>query len=274
MQVLDSKPSVVARNLEKTFFLNSRGSEVGFTKGRRSIKVEALKPASFVVSAGESIGVIGKNGSGKSTLLALIAGHLRPTGGDIKVSARPSLLTVGAAQQQQLSGRDNVRLGLLSRGLSISETRELEAEVAEWADIGEAIDRPVETLSSGQRARLNFAIATAVRAEILLVDEALSTGDAAFAFKAKKRMLDMLDSSGTVFVVSHAPGTIERYCNRCLWMHDGALIADGPAKTVTYHYRNWTKLTAHPEKEHALRYVNSVRQEYTRPEIEFKSQLD
>lgn len=274
MPALDETlPVIVARDVEKHFTLNRRGSEIGLQRKRHSTKVAALNSVSFAVSAGESVGVIGRNGSGKSTLLSLIAGHLKPSSGEIRVRYQPTLLTVNTAQMSQLSGRDNIKLGLLAKGLAPQVVEKKLPEVEEWADIGNAIARPLGSYSSGQRARLNFAIATAVEADILLVDEALSTGDAAFSFKAKQRMRRLLENSGVVFIVSHAPGTIEQHCNRCLWLHEGDLIADGPTKTVTYHYKNWVKLCAHPDKTHAAKYIESVRESYEKPIIRFASEL-
>lgn len=256
------RPTVVAHNLSKNYRLNSQGSDKLLIQ-RRARTVEAVKPLSFVAYAGESIGVLGKNGSGKSTLLRLIAGTERPTTGRVLVSAQPTLLGVSAALQQNLSGRQNIRLGLLAMGLTPEEVEGLEREIIEWADLTDAIDRPMKTFSSGMNARLKFAIATAVTAEILLVDEALSTGDSTFAAKAQRRMDEFLDASGTVFLVSHAASTIEKNCDRAIWLHQGDLITDGKPNWVVKLYRRWSRAVAAGKEEEAAAILDYTKRKYS-----------
>lgn len=239
-----NKPTVMVRDLSKTYLIGKNGSERSIFQRRNRIKVEALKNINFVAYTGESIGVLGRNGSGKTTLLNLIAGNETPTTGEILVSAPPTYLGVSAALQNHLSGAANVRLGLLAMQLSREEVLAKEKQVLEWAELEEAADRPLRTYSSGMRARLTFAISTAVKREILLVDEALSTGDSTFNAKATKRMNEFLRESGTIFIVSHAPGSIERYCKRAIWLHRGEIIADGRTRVVTKYYRLWAEREA------------------------------
>ncbi|MGP5161787.1 ABC transporter ATP-binding protein [Corynebacterium casei] len=233
--------TVATRRLSKTFFVPSSKSSSILGLNKNGSRVDAVKPTTFLARSGECIGILGRNGSGKSTLLRLIAGSEKPTSGLVQVSEQPTLLGVSAALQGHLSGKANVRLGLLAMGLSKTEVSSLEDEVLRWAELDDASSRPMKTYSSGMRARLKFAIATAVKREILLVDEALSTGDATFAEKAGDRMESFLNDSGTVFIVSHAAGTIERYCNRVLWMHQGEIIADGDTTPITKFYKAWTR---------------------------------
>lgn len=235
------KPTVVVRNVTKTFYLGNKGDSRSLLQRRNRIKVEAVKEANFVTYAGECIGILGRNGSGKSTLLSMIAGNESPTTGSILVSSTPTLLGVSAALQNHLSGRDNIRLGLLAMGLQKDEVNRLQDQVLEWSELGEAGNRPLKTYSAGMKSRLKFGIATAVRREILLVDEALSTGDATFNAKAKKRMDEFLTEAGTVFIVSHAAGTIEKYCSRAIWIHDGEIIADSTPSRVCRQYKLWSK---------------------------------
>ncbi|WP_169466608.1 ABC transporter ATP-binding protein [Corynebacterium maris] len=258
---------MVARSLGKTFSLTPEGEEVGFTPRRKRIVVEALKPVSFAVSAGESIGIIGQNGSGKSTLLSLIAGSESQSTGSILVSSQPTLLSVSAALQQHLTGLQNVRLGLLAKGLSLSEAKNIELEVAQWADIGDAIHRPMKTYSSGMGARLRFAIATAVPPKVLLVDEALATGDAAFNARARSRMNSFLDNAATVFLASHSINEVRNQCKRVLWLHEGELIADGPTDQVTRFYRKWTTLSSEGDRKTAAQMIRRMKRDFVPKQI-------
>lgn len=226
---------------------------------RRTSVVEALKGVSFTVHEGEHLGILGANGSGKSTLLRVIAGLQTPHSGQVSATATPVLLGVQAALVNQLSGRRNVTLGLLALGLSPEKTVELMPEVVELAGIGTAIDRPMSTYSSGMSARLTFAIAATSQPEILLIDEALGTGDAAFAKRSEETVEKIREGAGTIFLVSHAAQTIETMCTRAIWLHEGELIADGDAKTVARTYRWWAWKVASKEFEIADRVLSQAR---------------
>lgn len=206
---------------------------------RPRMTVNALHDISFVAHAGEAIGIVGTNGSGKSTLLRLIAGLDVPTTGEVRATSQPVLLGVGAALVQDLSGEDNARLGLLAMGFTPGQVEQRLPMVLEIAGIGDAIRRPLKTYSSGMNSRLSFAIAAASEPEILLLDEVLSTGDAASVQRAKKRMSEVRARAGTVFLVSHAAQAIEETCTRALWINDGVLIQDGPAVEIARAYRWW-----------------------------------
>lgn len=266
------EPTIVARGLAKTFYLTKSGDERGLTPKRRRTAVEALKPMSLVTYTGESVGIIGRNGSGKSTLLSLIAGNENPTAGKIFVSSHPTLLSVGAALQPHLNAIDNVRLGLLAKGAAPSLVEEIERRVADWADIGEAVDRPLKTYSSGMTARLKFAIATAIRPEILLVDEALATGDSAFNEKAQERMNSFLEKDGTVLIVSHSAGAIKNHCTRAIWIHEGEVIADGPTDEVTYLYSGWSRYVSDRDRISAGKMIRRAQNSYNPTEILFDSE--
>lgn len=261
MRLLNS-PTVLVRNVHKTYYTTKNGSERSIFRRHNRLRVDALRDINFVAYKGESIGVLGRNGSGKTTFLNLIAGNEAPTAGEIMVSSRPTYLGVSAALQNQLSGATNVRLGLLAMGIPRDEVEVMQREVLEWAELAESGERPLKTYSSGMRARLKFAISTAVRREILLVDEALSTGDSTFSAKATKRMNSFLRESGTVFIVSHAPGSIERYCKRAIWLHKGELIADGPTRAVTKYYRLWTERETKGNSEGAEIVVQNMRKRF------------
>lgn len=199
--------------------------------------VRALKGVSLVAHEGEAIGLVGLNGSGKSTLLRIVAGLEPPTQGGVLASSSPVLLGVSAAMVPNLSGRENVRLGCLAMGMTPAQTAEAMPDILDLSGIGSAIHRPMSTYSSGMGARLRFAIAAASRPEILLIDEALATGDAAFRARSEERMNQLRANAGCVFLVSHAAQTVEETCTRAVWLHSGRVVLDGPARAVARRYR-------------------------------------
>ncbi|QGU08482.1 Teichoic acids export ATP-binding protein TagH [Corynebacterium occultum] len=205
-------------------------------------------------------------------MLRLIAGGESPTSGDIRVSSQPTLLGVAAALQPKLTGARNIRLGLLAMGLTPDDVEDKFDEICEFADIGEAIDRPMNTYSSGMGSRLKFAISTSLSPEILLVDEALSTGDASFTDRAKERMDGFLSNSGTVFMVSHAADTIQKSCNRAIWLHEGRIIADGAAESVTKSYRVWGNRAATGKHEEAAEIIRKIEGYYKPPIIKLENE--
>lgn len=207
-----------------------------YQKGTGRSVVHALKGLSFDVHKGESVGVIGSNGSGKSTLLTALAGLLPPTSGDILVSAEPKLLGVGATLIPVASGWRNIRIGCLALGMSRDELDERIEEIGRFTDLGEALNRPLRTYSSGMKARLHFAIATSQRPEILLIDEALAVGDKKFKRKSTQRIQGMLEQAGTLLLVSHSLTSISKQCERALWIEKGVLRADGPVDEVIEAY--------------------------------------
>ena len=264
---MSSKPTVVARNVSKVYRLNKDGYERGWSLPRNRKEVVALQEMSLVAYSGEAIGVIGRNGSGKSTLLSLISGNEAPTSGEILVSSQPTLLSVSAALQAHLTGRQNVRLGLLAKGLDPEEVDAMVDEVAEWADIGDAIDRPIRTYSSGMGSRLRFAISTAVRPDILLVDEALATGDAMFTKRAEARMNDFLDDASTVFLVSHSATSIRRHTSRAIWLHEGEMMMEGETPVVLKKYDAWSKAVLEGDRILAGKLIRRARNDFESPRI-------
>ncbi|OFP88304.1 ABC transporter ATP-binding protein [Corynebacterium sp. HMSC059E07] len=262
--------SVAVRNVSKNYVISRDGSELHLNWPKRKLTtVRAVKPLSFVAQQGESIGILGQNGSGKSTLLSMIAGNESPTTGEILVSNQPSLLSVSAALQPHLSGVQNVRLGLLAKGLTPEEAEELVMPVATWASIGDAIHRPLSTYSSGMAARLKFAISTAIRPKILLVDEALATGDSTFNRRAQERMDQFLEEAATVFIVSHSAGTIRQHCSRALWLHDGNLVTDLPAKMAVKWYERWSRAKAQGKEKEANDVIDMLMRFYEPTKIVF-----
>jgi teichoic acid transport system ATP-binding protein len=203
---------------------------------RRYREVHAVNDISFEAHAGEVIGVIGPNGSGKSTLMRAISGLLPVNEGAVYASATPMLLGVGAVLNKSLSGRRNIMIGGLALGLTKEQVLEREKEIIEFADIGEAIDLPMKTYSSGMSARLQFSISAAVRPEILIIDEALSVGDRDFRKRSRQRIEELRESAGTVFLVSHSMQSIRKSCSRVLWLERGELRMEGPPDEVIPEY--------------------------------------
>ena len=267
MQPLDNV-TIAAINVSKQYSLTTSSRISPF--GRKGT-LQALQEMSLVTYSGESVGILGKNGSGKSTLLNIIAGNERPTSGTVLVSEAPTLLGVSAALQPHLTGIANVRLGLLAMGLHPTTVAELQDNVLNWAELSDAKNRPLRTYSSGMQARLKFAIATSVKIKILLVDEALSTGDATFAEKAQARMDSFMRDSGTVVVVSHTPGAIEEHCTRAIWIHEGELIADYPTARTVKYYKAWTRYAAKGNERAANRIINQMKDEFVPKGVVFDS---
>lgn len=196
----------------------------------------ALKDIALTVRRGETIGLIGRNGSGKSTFLQLLCGTLTPTTGRIAVHGRvAALLELGAGFNPEFTGRENVYLAASVLGLTNEQIHERYAAIAEFADIGDFIEQPVKLYSSGMYARLAFAVVAHVDADILIVDEILAVGDAAFTQKCI-RFIHRFKEHGTLFFVSHDTGQVMNLCNRALWLDRGTLRASGPAKTICYEY--------------------------------------
>ncbi len=197
----------------------------------------ALRHASFTLRRGESLAVIGPNGAGKSTLLQVLAGIILPSEGTVDVRGHvSSLLTLGAGFDVELSGRDNILLAGAFLGLDDGLVRRIAPSIIAYADIGQFIDAPIKTYSSGMRARLGFAIATAVDPDILLLDEVLATGDAEFRVKSKARVIELVHAAKGIVLVTHDMGWVTEYCNRAILLEKGEVIIEGdPEEVVRVH---------------------------------------
>lgn len=207
-------------------------------------EVHAVRGVSFAAREGEAIGLVGTNGSGKSTLLQAIAGLLPPSRGHVYTSGRPSLLGVNAALLSDLSGERNVMLGCLAMGMTRAQARQATPGIIEFSGINERGDfgsLPMRTYSSGMAARLRFAIASAKSHEVLLIDEALATGDATFRARSEDRVRELRAKAGTVFLVSHQINAIRDTCDRTIWLEGGTIRADGPTPDVVAEYEAFTK---------------------------------
>ncbi len=206
----------------------------------------ALRGVSFQLVRGESLAVIGPNGAGKSTLLQVLAGIMRPTEGRVDVQGRISgLLGLGAAFDSELSGIENILLGGAFLGVEDAKIRELMPSIVEFADLGQFIDAPIKTYSSGMRARLGFALATSIDPDILLLDEVLATGDAVFREKSRERVIELVRSAKAVVLVTHDMDWVREYCNRAILLEKGRLVLEGePSEVVETHLRHAAEAAA------------------------------
>jgi len=197
----------------------------------------ALRGVSFQVRQGESLGVVGPNGAGKSTLLQVLAGIITPSEGEVSVDGHvSSLLTLGVGFDQDLSGTDNIRLAGAFMGLDHRLVEDKLEAIVDYADLGDFIDAPIKTYSSGMRARLGFAIATSVEPDILLLDEVLATGDAAFREKSKERVGELVREAKAIVLVTHDMNWVTEYCNRAMLIEQGAIVLEGsPEEVVALH---------------------------------------
>lgn len=239
-------PNVLLNNVSLDYRVKVKGKGLA-----RKEVVHALRPLSFVAHEGELIGIVGRNGSGKSSLLRLIAGLETPTSGEVYASSQPSLISVGGVLNNELTGEENIELGCLALGISPSDLPRVKQKVQDLAGIGDAIYRPMKTYSSGMGARLRFAITLANSPRITLIDEALSTGDAATGDRYTRAMNELIAQAGTVFLVTHAAQTIENLCTRAIWLDFGEFVMDGDAREVARKYRWFAHNLAQGHEEKA-----------------------
>jgi ABC-type polysaccharide/polyol phosphate transport system ATPase subunit len=202
------------------------------------LEVKALRGVSFDVAQGTVMGIVGPNGAGKSTLMRALAGILPPTSGSIEVHGRVStLLALGVGFNANLTGRENVLLGGLAAGLSRAEVKERYEEIKAFADLKDGfIEMPMRTYSSGMYSRLAFAVAVHMEPDILLVDEALSAGDAKFRRRASAKMRELMGQARTIFLVSHALGSVVDLCNDAIFLQEGKLVARGEPQHIVDMY--------------------------------------
>lgn len=209
-----------------------------FQKHSREEVFEAVRHVSFSVEKGGILGIIGRNGSGKSTLLRAIAGVFSPNSGDIDLKGHTvSLMALGVGFNANLTGRSNIALSGMLLGFSERQIQDRMQEIIDFAEIGDFIDRPVRTYSSGMHSKLAFAITAMLETDIMLVDEVLSVGDARFRQKSLNKMKELINNKDrTVIIVSHDIGILESSCDRVMWMHHGEVKEMGEPKEVLENY--------------------------------------
>lgn len=200
----------------------------------------ALEGIDIDIAPGEAVGLIGQNGAGKSTLLQLLCGTLTPSHGQLEVKGQvAALLELGAGFNQDFTGRENILFSAALYGMSPSHIERHLQDIIDFADIGEFIDQPVRTYSSGMYVRLAFSIATSVKPDILVIDEALAVGDGAFARKSFDRIMQLKQEGVTLLFCSHSLFQVEALCQRCIWLHQGKVMAQGPSAQVISQYNDW-----------------------------------
>jgi teichoic acid transport system ATP-binding protein len=222
-----------------------RSTLIRLGRNERSVReIQALRGVSFDVEPGTVLGIVGANGAGKSTLVRTIAGILPPTAGRIEVRGRVStLLALGVGFNPNLTGRENVVLGGLAAGMTRDEIEDRYSEIAAFAELQDGfIDLPMRTYSSGMYSRLAFAVAVHMDPDILIVDEALSTGDARFKRKSFDKMKQLCAEARTIFLVSHALGSVKQLCTDAVWLHKGQLIRQGTPGDVVAAYTKFLQV--------------------------------
>lgn len=241
------KGTIEVRDLSKVYHLYNKPSDriretFSIRKKKYSKEHYALKNINLKINKGESIGIVGTNGSGKSTLLKLVTGVVTPTTGTIKTDGKiAALLELGAGFNPEYTGIENIYLNGTMMGYTEEEMKKRVPDIIEFADIGEFINQPVKSYSSGMFARLAFAVSINVEPDILIVDEALSVGDARFQVKCIDKMRELQESGTTILFVTHAIEQIKRFCTRAIWIKNGELIEDGEASQVVDLYDNFMK---------------------------------
>ncbi len=229
-------------SVTKTFSLQAqrmlmRGYISRLMKTHERQRFIALKSVSFGIPQGQTVGIVGSNGAGKSTLLSLVAGLCPPDEGSVTVSGRVSaLLQLGAGFHPDLTGTENLRLNAALLGFSSKQTAQAFDRIVEFSGIGQFIDQPLRTYSSGMVMRLAFSVAAHVNPDIFIIDEVLSVGDQAFQAKCMEKILEFKREGKTLLFVSHATGAVLAFCERALWLDRGELVMDGVAADVVAAY--------------------------------------
>jgi ABC-type polysaccharide/polyol phosphate transport system ATPase subunit len=256
-----AEPVVSCVGLQKSYFVYPRPIDrliEALTRRQRHREFKALSDVSFTVERGEGFGLIGENGAGKSTLLKILAGITSATSGQAQVHGRvASILELGSAFHPELTGRQNIVLNAALLGLDESQVKERTPRIVAFSELGEFIDRPVKTYSTGMAMRLGFAIATQVEPDVLIIDEALSVGDGYFQKKCIDHLLQFTSAGGTLLLCSHAMYYVSAFCPKALWLREGRVAAYGEGREVVRQYEEFLSakvgaaaLTA-PEESHA-----------------------
>jgi ABC-2 type transport system ATP-binding protein/lipopolysaccharide transport system ATP-binding protein len=228
----------IGRSLKSRIVSSATGGRVGSDKRARTV-VQALDDVSLSVKHGERIALIGHNGAGKTTLLRVLSGIYPPLAGRISLEGRIApIFDIGLGMDPDVSGYDNIRIRGLYLGLSRKEVEAKIAEIAEFTELGPFLDMPMRTYSAGMQTRLSFAVSTSVEPEILLLDEGIGAGDAAFMAKARERLRSFVERSGILVLASHDSGLLARLCQRAIRLQHGRVVDDGPFDEVMARFED------------------------------------
>lgn len=247
--IVEAKPAIEVENLSIEYRVRIPGSNAATDLARMVMgqrppdrRVRAVRNVTFDVPKGETLAIVGRNGAGKSTLLRALSGALAPSQGRILVRGRVSLLALGIGMNPSLSGRENILLGGLAVGLEHGRVNELYEEIADFAQLGEYLDYPMNTYSAGMKSRLAFAVAVNLDPEILLIDEALGGGDAGFTEHARVKMAELMRDGRTIVLVTHGLSSVRSMATHALWLHQGSIAQQGDPEDIIAGYMRYCRL--------------------------------
>ena len=226
-----------SRSLKSTIARHAVGATIGSRTKNDIVVVNALKNITLTLNPGDRVGIIGHNGAGKTTLLRVFSGAYVPTSGSAEVVGEVSALTdISMGMDPEASGYENIIMRAILLGMNYQQARALAPEVEQFTELGEYLDLPVRTYSTGMMLRLAFAVATSVEPEILIMDEIIAVGDVSFMEKATQRIKTLIAKANIFVLASHDEGTLKRFCNRAIWLNRGELAAEGPLDRVLADY--------------------------------------
>jgi teichoic acid transport system ATP-binding protein len=234
--------AVRLRNVIKRYSMSNSKKDIllsVFSNYKSQQEFYAIDDITIDIKKGEVVGLLGVNGSGKSTLLKIISGISTATSGDVEISGEVALLAVGAGMDLNLTGIENIEQKCILLGFSDNQINEMTKDIIEFSELGPFIHRPVRSYSSGMRSRLGFAISINVDPDILIIDEALAVGDAAFVDKCMKKINEFKEKGKTIFYVAHSSGQIKKFCNKAIWMEFGKVKEYGDVYSVSKHYEEF-----------------------------------